>query len=448
MAGTDLSEEYWVIYKFSDQHAPELYPEGSSFLKYKELYQMREELATLHPKAIVLAPEWIVGQLESICGHLHAFVKNGGHLIVHRGNPGRVGTNRQYYNWLPEDFECLNCLAGNTWTFDAARLPAGFDSESPIYCDWIRPNKIISDAMPHFAAKYGEGLFIFEGRDPNRELYSQMVEDYPLNNVQDFATTPSWRWRRIPQLYRDEEINREADIYPILGVEVLQDHLGLLLSTTFSNQWLTGSEPGYVDLFTVYPALTIWEIDSVGRGGTAGESTAIDIGHACKTPVYGHRAEKQYRALQDIVSQCQANDAKLFEVEAGAMIHMVEDNLIMNEVLTTHLNNYMESHDRFDLEEFEAYIYENMRPLDDIPGVSLVGISYGFTEGEKESAREISKREMYSLWSYRDIYEFLVRTEDMTMEDRRDELLRILNLRDGPVYEEVGRLGRITPPPA
>jgi len=435
----DLRKDYWVIYQFSNEKNIDLFPVGCSFINYRDLFALRDKLPFSPPKSIILTTKFIPAKLESLCGYILAYIKNGGKLIIHGpSNTGRTGTNRQYYNWIPQDFECLNFLPNGNWTFDIGRL-SDFNTESPIHCVWIRPTQIINKSLPRFAAKYGDGFIIFEGMSPSREVYKNIFREFPLSEVPDFSSSPSWKWRHVAQLNRDENIRSEGDIYGPGGplTNIFMTHLGFELSETFSNRWLTGIESFFIDICTVYPAISLWEVDSIGTGGTSGESTSIGIGHACKTPVYGNRAKEQYSMLIKILRDNAKSsiDAIKTIIDTSGL-----GNCIMKEFFHKYLKRYFDNYDAFDSVGFINFIKNSNNIIGGYPIAVLIGTSYGFIEGEKESAREIAKREEYSLWTYRDLYEFLIRTDHLPIQERRMKMLLILGKRCGPVYKEIGKL--------
>ena len=113
------------------------------------------------------------------------------------------------------------------------------------------------------------------------------------------------------------------------------------------------------------------------------------------------------------------------------------ENFQMKEIFEKYLDKYLINSKSFNKKEFYDFVISSNKLIDNRPSVSLVGDSYGFPEGSKLSAREISKRDKYSLWTYRDIYEFLIKVDKMDKPERLKKMLHILNKRDGPVYNHI-----------
>jgi hypothetical protein len=443
-----LSENYWVL---SDQQDINLsdYPSEASVVNYKEWLKLKDNLANKFPKTIIISPGWSPALLEASCGHILSFVQNGGYLIIHGPQGGRIGTNRQFFNWLPLDFERLNYITNTKkWVFDSRRLKG--EKIQQIYCEEFSPNTIKDTPQIHFHAKYGSGKFIFEGNNPSKKIYKEIIKKYGLNDLKiiSFEKTPSWKWRRFAQLYRDEDILVEQNIYPIFGDDVLQKEFGFNLSESFCYCWVgAGSIVPYVDLFTIMPAITLWEIDSIkGKQGIlkgiAGDSVAVDIGHAEKCIGYQKQAENQYYSLLRSIDSCNEKDLIKFKNKILEDINKLEkyENFQMKEIFEKYLDKYLINSKSFNKKEFYDFVISSNKLIDNRPSVSLVGVSYGFPEGSKLSAREISKRDKYSLWTYRDIYEFLIKVDKMDKPERLKKMLHILNKRDGPVYNHISQI--------
>ena len=81
-----------------------------------------------------------------------------------------------------------------------------------------------------------------------------------------------------------------------------------------------------------------------------------------------------------------------------------------------------------------------MRRIGGRPGSLVIGTNYGWREGMKSSARETAIENGTSLWTYLDLYEFLVRTNDWDIEERQDAFIDILAKDGGPVCWYVAEL--------
>jgi hypothetical protein len=414
-------------------------------LNYTQWQEFKEKLPDELPDFIVIGEGWHPVHLEASCGHLFAYIKNGGNVIIHGPQGGRVGANRQFLNWLPQDFERLNYMPDSkAWSFDMNRLPEiPVDS---IYCSsFSEPNLGVKKLIDNFSAKYYQGNFIFEGKNIADINYDDIVQKYSNRPQKSFRNSPEWQYKHIASLHRNSKVTKEEHTYPIIGCDILVDFFGFELSTTFCHSWSGGgSIKDYVDLFTIYPALTLWEVDSIkGKGGLlggmAGDSLAIDQTHATKVEPYRKRAEKQYLKLLDFILASNSTDIDSFIVDINLKINSLptSENFQMQETFDVYLTKYRITKKAFNKNAFYIFI-EKCNMIIKKPVTALLGVSYGFAEGQKYSAREYSIADKYSLWSYRDLYELIVRLSPINdMQKRRDILLHILSLKNGPVYFEI-----------
>lgn len=414
-------------------------------INYKQWQELKEKLPDELPDFIVIGEEWNPVHLETSCGHLFAYIKNGGNVIIHGPQGGRIGANRQFFNWLPQDFERLNYMSENKgWSFDMNRL-SDIQVE-PIYCTSFSESNLGNKKLiDNFSAKYYQGNFIFEGQNIVDTDYDVIIQKYSNKPQKSFKNTPEWKYKHIASLFRNPDVIKEEHTYPIIGCDILVDFFGFELSTTFCYSWTGGgSIKDYVDLFTIYPAVTLWEVDSIkGKGGflggMAGDSSAIDQGHATKVEPYRKRAEKQYLKLLDFILASNATEIDSFIVDINRKINSLptSENFQMQETVDVYLNKYRMTKKAFNKNAFYSFI-EKCNMIIKKPVTALLGVSYGFAEGQKYSAREYSIADKYSLWSYRDLYELIVRLYPINdMQKRRDILLHILSLKNGPVYFEI-----------
>ena len=103
----------------------------------------------------------------------------------------------------------------------------------------------------------------------------------------------------------------------------------------------------------------------------------------------------------------------------------------MLEVFERHLEAHIA--EGLTIQSFEQRI-RNLGADEPGPPTMLLGQAYGMVEdGRRTSAREHSELRGYSLWTYRDLYEFIVRTDGMAAEERREHLLALC-MTAGPVY--------------
>ena len=366
--------------------------------------------------------------LNNFSGHLHAFVQSGGRLILHRMRQGRRGRTFNNLNGLPPDFERLGVVNGG-WRFDTTLLP---DTPlEPIYTQEFRPQPDGNTALPRFGARYGRGWFIFVHDEPSRELYSELFEEYPVEEGYHLDTEgPHWDNRNFAELpYRTRP---ESAIYPHLGQSVegggfLHQRLGFEFSTTFCDEWLTGARGG-ADLVSVLPNVLVIEVDSVST-----EVAAPDTSHQHRCSGYRETARDVLTRLVSIVASAPGNDVATLRTNITTQINQQPRSYrsMMLEVFERHLDAHIA--EGLPIGSFEQRI-RNLGANEPGPPTMLLGQAYGMVEDDRRtSAREHSELRGYSLWTYRDLYEFIVRTDGMAAEERREHLLALC-MTAGPVY--------------
>ena len=421
-------------------------PKNIQLIKFTELSSISNLLETL-PNAIFIDNNFPTAPLESISGFLHSYVRAGGILFISPNSVGRTGTNRQFFNWMPSDFERLNFIKSmNKWSFDLIKNVL----KPPIYCNAFNPATILENPESMFIAEYGLGKFIFISDIIDESVINKLILNHCLEKNIVPVNKKIFKYSWIPQVYKNVE--KEENIYPKLGKNILQNILGFTLSKTFSYCWEgKGSIKSYVDLFSVFPFITLWEVDGLKRGSKnsrfkdmSGESSAIDQGHYNKTPDYLNRAENQFNYLLEILSNFSENQSvQLLEKYVIKKIDELDksQNFQIKEIFDVFYIEYRKKTSEFHLNQFIEFIKFQHRSILHTPLACLIGVSYGFAEGIKESAREHSIREKkYTLMTYRDLYEFLVRTEELEISKRREKLIDILLMKDGPSYVHISKI--------
>ena len=433
--------DYWIITERELDDSNDMYSMSNN-----EWLETLSSLDKYCPKAIFLDEKWNTAVMEASCGYLLSFVRKGGALIINGQDGGRIGTNKQFFNWLPPDFERLNFIpSSRKWTFDSNRLDK--KSVEPIYCKSFLPPNIGKKNQDHFSSKYGLGFFIFEAKIFDKYIIRSIIEKYKLNEFKNVVLKDSseLKYANIAQIHRTKEITKEQQIYPILGKEILNQVFGFILSESFCYSWEgSGSIKSNVDLFTIYPNITLWEVDSLkGKtssnfGGLAGDSVAIDIGHATKTPIYKNQAKSNYDNLIIMLSNFPDKEStapllnQYIENEVKK-INTSHKTFQINEIYQVHLSEYI----KYIKKGEKKIVIKDLINTIKTPLAALIGVSYGFFEGDKQSAREISIDNNYSLWTYRDMYELLVRIDKLEKDKKRGILISILSNQDGPVYKHI-----------
>ncbi|MBN65976.1 MAG: hypothetical protein CMM94_00195, partial [Rickettsiales bacterium] len=439
----NLENQIWVVgEKFNSGH----YPHDAVAVGWEDWLKHCREINHLTPKAIVFAPEWSPAWMEFASGELHAYVAAGGNVIVHRHKSTRTGTSKMFFTGLPQDLDRFSHLPGTGWRFDT-NLGRRIGNPAPIYSDSFRPTNPESNPMNLFSMNYGQGSFHFFHNDPSPSSYDGLN----LTAPEQFTDSSHWKWRRIANLYRDPDINRESDTYPILGAEVLRDHLQFKLSKTFAHHYQAGiAEQNWCDLVILAPVPILFEVDTLGGGkrsqygSISGGSTAIDDMHVQRQVGWMIQSQKWIETYLRIIDDSKGSAP---ELQLAWIRHQIPQyaktdrhEAFMQELHNHHHMSVLALHSSPTATELEQSVHEAMRRIGGRPGSLVIGTNYGWKEGLKSSARETSIENGTSLWTYLDLYEFLVRTDDWDIEERQQAFINILAKDGGPVCWHVAQL--------
>ena len=439
----NLENRVWVI---GEDFNPEHYPRDAIGLGWEDWLEHCREIDHLTPKAIIFAPEWSPAWIEFASGELHAYVAAGGNVIVHRHKSTRTGTSKMFFTGLPQDIDRFSHLPGTGWRFDT-NLGRRIGDPTPIFTDKFVPNQPGNQPMEYFGMNYGNGIFHFYHEDPTPTLYNRLQMIAPPS----FSNSPHWKWRRIANLYRDPDINREPDTYPILGAEVLRDHLQFKLSETFAHHYQSGvAEQNWCDLVILSPVPILFEVDTLGGGkrsqygAISGGSTAIDDMHVQRQVGWMMQAQQWVNTYLKIIEDSKGSvpELQLAWTRDSIPKYAKSDRqeAFMTELHWHHLELVLRAHRHPTAVELEQSVHEAMERIGGRPGSLVIGTNYGWQEGMKSSARETSIDNGTSLWTYLDLYEFLVRTDDWGVEERQQAFINILAKDGGPVCWHVAQL--------
>lgn len=422
-----MDDKIWVI---GDNFNPANYPQEAIGLKWEEWFHHCRDIDHIIPKAIIFAPEWAPAWMEFASGELHAYVAAGGNVIVHRHKSTRTGTSKMFLTGLPQDIDRFSHLPETGWRFDT-NLGPRIGDPGPIYTQNFNPANPRNNPMEYFCMEYGDGNFHFLHQDPHPTLYAELT----LNKPSSFTDSSHWKWRRIANLYRDPDINREPDTYPILGADVLHNHLGFVLSETFAHHYQPGTaEQNFCDLVILAPVPILFEVDTLGGGkrsqygSISGESTAITEFHVSRQLQWFTFFDRWCYELLQIIKDCEGspNSVARIENQISEKARTKFQKVVMQELYQTH--------------EIANSLEDALNRIGGSPGSLVIGTNYGWAEGLKLSARETSIENGTSLWTYLDLYEFLVRTDDWDIEERQQAFIKILAKDGGPVCWHVAEL--------
>ncbi|MDC0528126.1 hypothetical protein OAO11_03405 [Candidatus Poseidoniaceae archaeon] len=425
----DLTDSQTIV-AFTNDLNPDHYPPDSVFMRYSAFLNYIEEQvidSTSHVQNIILQT-MRPGALEQVTGNLLAFVNAGGRLIVHSERGGRAGSTYSAMNWTLSDFERFG-IVPRGWRFSTAILE---DTPiEPIYTSEFRPEPNGNNPMERFGARYGLGWVIFVHPEPSRTLYTELIDQYTVDTVtpQINPEGAHWRFRHFPRL--PLSVANEPDIYPIIGYGdgYLSTQAGLQFNNVIGDDWETGRKRG-VDLVSVTPRILIIEVDTIAR-----RRAQPDSSHQLRTAEYRREIRESLSAiLQSIPDEPDAAsiDEIINQLEVRFQATHYANHLRISVELARRLWEYHSSNAGTP-EDFADFL-GTQGPDEPGPPTMLLGTGYGMPEdAERSSARNTSLLRRFSLWTYRDLYEFSVRTDVMEPEERREHLLDLC-MTAGPVY--------------
>lgn len=440
---SSLNGKIWVI---SNNFNAEKYPDDSIGMKWEDWLDNCRLIDTKTPKAIVFAPEWSPAWIEMASGELHAYVAAGGNVITHRHKSTRTGTSKMFFTGYPQDIDRFSHLPGSGWRFDT-NLGRRIGDPAPIYTNEFYPANPSNKPMNYFRMGYGEGCFHFYHDDPIKSLYDSLALSAPNN----FTDSVHWKWRRIANLYRDPEINREPDTYPILGNDILKNHLKFKLSETFAHHYKVGvAEQNWCDLVILAPAPILFEVDTLGGGkrskygSISGGSTGIDDMHVQRQSGWQSQTQRWISKYLNLIDKSKQSRPDL---QCGWILNQIpkvtrtdREEFFLKELHLYHYSKIQTEGRTPNTLDLEISLLSALEKIGGRPGSLVIGTNYGWQEGLKSSARETAIDNGTSLWTFLDLYEFLVRTDDWNIEDRQQAFIEILAKDGGPVCWEIAKL--------
>jgi len=288
-AETKIIEKNKILHEYSTIsnliiHEEEIdikrYPNQSKRVNYAELFKINEILPELKIKNIILPSGWKPLKVSKINGILLAFVKSGGNLLIFHAPMGRVGSNRNLFNWLPYDLERISFVhSKGTNLRGYFTFPFG---EKFMFTRKEKYKEIIKDSKKYsiLFTRYGRGLIILIGFNESRSFFKKYIT--PLKTeIKIRPESKEWVYRYVPSLNRLPSINRESDIYPVLK-EILKDNFNFKFDTK-----ITG-KAGQTDIFIKSPFFCCCEITPPNSNATGFSKVAEVEGHR-KTMIFKGR---------------------------------------------------------------------------------------------------------------------------------------------------------------
>lgn len=279
------------------------YSENSKKVSYDYFLKIDNVLPKFKIKNIILPPGWKPLKVSKIGGILLAFVKSGGNLLIFHAPRGRIGSNRNLFNWLPYDLERISFVNSNETTEIGGCFSFPF-GEKFMFTKKDKYEEITKGSQKYslLFAKYNKGLIIFVGFNPSRSFFDKHINGLETNPEIDEKSNV-WVYRHIPSINRMRGVNTEYDLYPLLR-EVMSKNFDVEFDAR-----ITG-KPGQTDLFIEKPFFCCCEVTPPSSNATGFSKVSEVDGHR-KTMIY--KGGKKFENVE--VGACVLGPS--FTIEAG-----------------------------------------------------------------------------------------------------------------------------------
>jgi len=283
------------------------YPNKSGFVSYKEFISISAYLPLLKIQSIILPNGWKPLKVTKISGILLSFVRLGGNVLIFHAPMGRIGSNRNLFNWLPQDLARISFVHSNSSDNIEGyfSFPLGEEFLFTKKENYIETEKDSKKYLILFT-KYNKGFFVFVGFNESKDLFNRYIA--PLKNklVID-PNSKDWTYRYIPSINRMRGVNTEFDLYPLLR-EVMSKNFEFEFDPE-----ITGKS-GQTDLFIEKPFFCCCEITPPNSNATGFSKVSEVEGHR-RTMVFKDVKKDKKRFGNDKVGACVIGPS--FTIEAG-----------------------------------------------------------------------------------------------------------------------------------
>lgn len=250
-----------------------IFPKECLFLNYEEFLGIEENIPDTQINTIILPPKWKPLKVSKINGILLSFVGFGGNLIFFHAPMGRIGSNRNLFNWLPDDLSRLSFVhKSNKEIKGYFTFPFGeefFITNKLFYSEIEKNTKRYSSIF----FGYRDGLIIATGLNLIKKFFNnKKIINSLKNKVIINQKSKRWIYRKIPSMNRWNSVNTEYHLYPILR-KIFNDNLNIKFDKN-----ITG-KPGQTDLFIEHPFFCCCEVTPPASNATGFSKVSEVEGH-------------------------------------------------------------------------------------------------------------------------------------------------------------------------
>ena len=298
-------KDFSILFIADEAINKDLVPKEAYTVSYEEFLEINEFIPETKINTIILSPGWKPLKVSEVNGILLSFVGFGGNLIVFHAPKGRIGSNRNLFNWLPED------LSRISFVHNSSNLGKGYFTfplgERLYLTEKSYKTEIEKRSNRYILAsfKYKQGLIITSGYHLDKNFFNlDYILEVLKNKIVINKNSKKWIYRKIPSMNRWKNVNTEYNLYPILR-KILKENLNL----EFDKE-ITGKS-GQTDLFIESPFFCCCEVTPPGMNATGFSKVAEVEGHR-KTMVF---KDKRRGFTNKNVGACVIGPS--FTIEAG-----------------------------------------------------------------------------------------------------------------------------------
>jgi len=281
------------------------YPTDSRIVNYKNFLEIQELLPYLDVRTIILSPGWKPLKVSKINGILLSFVKFGGNLIIFYAPMGRIGSNRNLFNWLPYDLARISFVHSSEENIKGYfTFPFG-EEFSFTSKDGFEEIERGSKRYSILITNYYLGRIIFSGFKESKEIFTK-IKDLE-KEVKIDVNSRQWTYRFVPSLNRIKGVNTEFDLYPLLK-DILKKNFDIECDPEIKGK------PGQTDLLIIKPFFCCCEVTPPNSNATGFSKVSEVKGHR-DTIVFKDRKSGKKKFGDNEVGACVFGPS--FTIEAG-----------------------------------------------------------------------------------------------------------------------------------
>jgi len=247
----NLTENKNLIIKDHNQKSfLNLLPKNNQIINYDDFEDNKDQIIDSNPKFIFLPKNWKPIKNLQISGHLYAYVKYGGNLIIIGGQKGRIGANMNMFSWLPYELTKINYLESKKNKYFKFTFGENLKLCKLLYKETIKNTE---DCFTTITFSFFSGTITFISDENNIKL--KFEEDFFSKKI--LINSKSENWINSKIIHWCTLVKGERKMYPILR-DFMKDNF------KFKFDLKILGHSGQTDLFMTEPFKCLFEVDTVG----------------------------------------------------------------------------------------------------------------------------------------------------------------------------------------